>query len=955
MPQASLTAAARTTILLGLTFSDGQLLPQCPVGADAPLVFGPAGLTRYLETFYALGGPTVNRTALRTEQYRQLIRAHLAAQDSPPFYAASFAADTFATAEELLARRDELVAAGYQIWHPPAADCPARLRVVHELEALVVADNDLPLLPGAADNLHLLLSALPERRHPPLRILVNEPRPLLPPGLRRLLERLEAQGEVIVRLPEPEPLAEASDLGRWQAALRRGTPGGTLQGDGSLLLLRAKRETHLAAYIARTLKNTPAYRPGVLLSVRNQTLDNAFAAEGLPTMGVLSASLARPSLQVLKLITAFLWKPYEVARIMEFVSLVAKPLHWLLGQRIATYLADTPGFFGPRWYGMVEGFFRELAEDPAYSDSRIKEIRRQYEHWFGRRRYGRQERVPEFELRQLFNELREWALEERVERRKQDARQQRPAGDHASLLVLAAQAQRALELLDAQPETDFGLLDIERLVRTVYEPAPTPFRPEEQGAPPTILAPASALHLPGQPPLQDLIWWDFIDCSTDYFFHRYYPHERTWLAQHEVQLNGPDTANALALWQAQRPVLQTRRQLVLCLPEAVDGSLVEAHPLLGDLEASFPEGALARITLDIDATALPAVADATGWQLPTFSAVPLRPLAPPVPQLRIERLRTAPPRAQESPTALEDLLYYPHKWVFRHQLAFRGTPLLQIASENRLRGNLSHLFIEQLLNEIRQGKVAPEKTAVQTWIHTNAARLLQREGAVLLEYGQEPERIQFIRTMAYSAWSLVHYIEENGWQIRGSEEILRGELTPMGGQEVQGRADLVLERIRDGQREVAIVDLKWRGKTAFRNLLRNAKDVQLCLYAHFAQHPLVREDTPASPSPARIHTAYYVLRDALMLARDEAAFTRIETVSSPEEAARVQQTTLAKIRATFDWRWEQFAEGIVEIRCAETIGALEDLYLDEPHEARLEMEDGDARFDDYQRLIGLVR
>ncbi|MEM6772508.1 MAG: PD-(D/E)XK nuclease family protein, partial [Bacteroidota bacterium] len=343
------------------------------------------------------------------------------------------------------------------------------------------------------------------------------------------------------------------------------------------------------------------------------------------------------------------------------------------------------------------------------------------------------------------------------------------------------------------------------------------------------------------------------------------------------------------------------------------------------------------------------------WVLPQFAPVPVVPLDRPVAHLHIDRMAEAEPRQKESPTALEDLLYYPHKWVFRHQLELRGTPILSIASENRLRGNLSHLFVERLLNAIKEGVVAPDKTAVQGWVYDNADTLLQREGAVLLEYGQEPERIQFVRTMAYSAWSLVHYINENGWRIRGSEERVMGELEPMGGQEVRGRADLVLEREKDGRFEVAVVDLKWRGKTVFRNLLRNAKDVQLCLYAEFIRQNWTEPGAEPGPQPGTVHTAYYILRDAQMLSRNEMAFANIETESGPETAEVVQAATLKKIRATYNWRWDQFAAGVVEVRCADTLGELEDRYLNEPHDERLEMEQGDARFDDYRSLIGLVR
>lgn len=941
------------TILLGLTFSDAKLLPGLPADNPDYVAMSPAGLIRYLEGFYALGAPAVNREALRTEQYRQVLRRYLEDSGEVPFYAHSFAADAFATAEEILSRRDELLDAGYRLAREAAPGCPPRLRVMHELEAIVLDEEGPGLLAGPADRLQLLLGALPEDRHPRLTIRLNEPEDLLPPGLRRLLARLRELGDHISPLPEPDAPDTSTDLGRWQAALAGAPTGDTLSGDGSLIVLRAARETHLAAYLARLLRDNPAFRPDALLTVRNQTLDNALLAEGLPSMGVLSTSLARPSLQVLKLITAFLWEPIEVQRIMEFVSLVTKPLHWKLAQRIAEHLADTPGFFGPRWFRMTETFFSELDNDPATTKEQAAAFRKQYESWFRRKRYGRDERVPKPDLRLLFNDLREWAFEERSERRKRDARKQRPAGDYAGLLVLAAQAQRALELLEAQPEADLSFLDVERLVRTVYEPAPTQFQPEEQGSLVTSFAPASAAKLPDGRAPEQLVWWDFIEHEPDYFFSRYYPDELAWLKKHEVYPDGPRQRNDRAAWQAVRPVLHTRQRLVLCLPDRVDGTEAEPHPLFGDLEAAFPEGALSKITVNIDTAA---AATIPGLQLPAFAPVPVRPLDRPVPHLHVDRLAEARPREKESPTALEDLLYYPHKWVFRHQLELRGTPILSIASENRLRGNLSHLFIERLLNDIRAGEVEMTKGAVQDWVDRQAQRLLAQEGAVLLEYGQEPERIQFIRTMKYSAWSLVHHLKENGWRIRGSEQRVGGELTPMGGQVVHGRADLVLERERGGQPEVAVVDLKWRGKTVFKNLLRNAKDVQLCLYAEFIRQNIpLEEDDPTYPTPRTVHTAYYVLRDALMLSRNELAFANIETEAGADEAGVVQQEMLKKIRSTFNWRWEQFHEGIVEVRCAETIGHLEDLYLDEPHDERLEMETEDPRFDDYRSLVGLVR
>lgn len=964
------------TIILGLTLSDPKTLPALPGNIAGMTAMSPAGLLRYLERFYALGAPTINREALRTEQYRQLIIAHQAASERVPFYEASFKADQGATAAELLSRRDELLSAGYLLSAAPVKATPDRIAVLHELEALLNDDRyDFQLLPGTTDRLLQLLAALSEKRHPRLSILVNEPRHLLPPGFRRLLTSLEGAGDTVSQLPEPEAPPLDNDLGRWQRklsglkapttaqpslfdALPASSEPVELVGDGSLILLKAERETHLAAYLARLFRDNPKWRPGILLSLRTQTLDNALLTEGLPSLGIPSASLARPSLQVLKLITTFLWEPIEVERVMEFVSLVTKPLHWRLGQRIAEFLADTPGLFGPRWYGMLNSYFAEMEQERGWSKTRLDATRAQYDSWFDRNRYPRDQKVPKPNLRDLLNSLREWALEAYSDSKKKD-KQQPNSQENTGLLVLAAQTQRAMELLDVQPETELSYLDVERLIRTVYEPAPTQFQHKEVGAPDTVFAPASVLKLPEGSAPERVVWWDFIEHEPDYFFSRYYPEELAWLKEKNIQLNGPDQQNELSTWRQLRPVLHARQQLILCLPERVDGSVVEAHPLLGDLEAAFSDGALDRIIVAVDAAGdSPAIL--ADYETPGFVPEPVNPLAGPVPQLQIDRPDAIKERDPETPTALEDLLYYPYKWVFRHQLKLKGRPILSVAGENRLRGNLSHLFIEQLLNQIRADDREYKREEVRKWIDENWYRLLKNEGAILLEYGQEPERVQFVRTMQYAAWSLVHYIQANGWKILGSEKVLAGELERMGGQPVKGRADLVLERTRNGVGEVVVVDLKWRGKTVFKNLLRNAKDVQLCLYAEFV-HQHMEMDTegklsrkPGKP-PQTVHTAYYVLRDALMVARNELAFANIETVAGAEEAGAVQIETLKKIRATANWRWEQFREGVVEVRCQETLGDLEDLYLDLNHDDLLEMEGGDARFDDYRSLIGLVR
>ena len=204
------------TIYLGLTFS-GPVLPAPPADAVGERYLDYMGLLKYLEGFYALGHSGTNRDALRVEQYRQAVETHLEAASATPFYAAAFAADKLATAEELLSRRDELLEAGYPLARQAGDDTPPRIAILHELEDLVLDHtNDYSLLAGPPDRLNRLLAALADRRHPELTVLVHEPRKLLPSGLRRMLDRLGSVGDTVEQLPEPTPAAGTSDLNRWQ-------------------------------------------------------------------------------------------------------------------------------------------------------------------------------------------------------------------------------------------------------------------------------------------------------------------------------------------------------------------------------------------------------------------------------------------------------------------------------------------------------------------------------------------------------------------------------------------------------------------------------------------------------------------------------------------------------------------------------------------------------------------
>ncbi|PHI18377.1 hypothetical protein CEQ90_18185 [Lewinellaceae bacterium SD302] len=919
-------------IRLGLQLNEDSHLPRLENAVLGEQFFTPRAFVQWLEKFYGIQHPPGDVDHLRIEQYRQLCAAYL---ESAPdvFFAASFRADQWATAAELLSRRDELLSAGLRLAVlANSPDLPPRVLALARIEEILQADsNELDLRFGFADRLNLLIAATLAGRHPALDICLHEPEELLPPGLRRLLDSLRVTGSEVTPIPDPEIASTDSDLANWQRKIVSGQKEKlTARADGSLILLYATRETHIAAYLARLLAGNSAWKPALLQPERKQTLNNALTIEGLPDQGVAVSSLARPSLQVLKLVTTFLWEPVDLRRTLEFLNLIVKPFDNHFATRLARSLANSPGLGGPEWNRTVAVYLNETLPKRAGYDSRVNEerIREQYSFWFSRRRYQQGESVPKAEVRALFNFLLNWSRENvnELEGANLTARK-----------TLGAQCKRLVELIDALPESKLSYLETERLVRSVYEPTPTTFQSRQLGHLPSAYHSASIYA-----GVDELIWWDFTEKDSNYFFSRWTTEELAYFVSQHGHLLSPKQKNDRQVWQQLRPLLHSRKRLVLCLSERVDGSEALPHALLGDLEAAFGAEELAKLTVNIDDSGS-AHGILANFVQPVFKPEPIQPLPKPRMQVQLKRPshlttgRAGPSetlqREYETPTSLDKLIYYPHQYVLQYGLRLRPNDLLSVAADNRLLGNLGHRLIESLLEQKMDDHW--DRRQCYDFVDYYVPELLRQEGAVLLEYGREPERVIFTQTMRRAAWSLITLLQDNHWTVKGTELDVEGYFQDS---PFKGRADLILER----GNELAIIDLKWRGKSVFRSLINNREDLQLNLYAE------MMGETPDS-----VHTAYFIISDGIMIARNDQAFQGIDAIAPDEDHAVIQKEILNKLRATYDWRREQLAQGQLEVRTESTSGALDDLYGPVLNDL-LEMKSSDANWDDFRTLIGLL-
>jgi ATP-dependent helicase/nuclease subunit B len=459
-------------------------------------------------------------------------------------------------------------------------------------------------------------------------------------------------------------------------------------------------------------------------------------------------------------------------------------------------------------------------------------------------------------------------------------------------LALFEQAKRLILLLESLPEQErmLSYLQLERIVRSIYEPTQMTFRFAEVGHLPYVYHPAAITKNS-----EKTLWWNFVDNGQNPGFEFWYSTEFYYMNTKGIFPERLEQKNSRLLLQRKQAVLRTEEQLLLVLPDMIDGREVNPHPLWGDLHACFGKS-LEKLSIS------PEKSDADNllsrfYILPENISIQKIPFKKAAHFLEIGN-SSAKLKARETETfsGLDNLLYYPYQWAFRYVLGLHKSSILSVVRQETLKGNLAHSAFEKLFNETKIEDKTWEKSEVYTWMEREIPILIEREAAVMMMYGQEAERRAFINMMKHAAWTLLSAIQNNAWKISGTEMEISGSL---GDQPLKAKADLILLR---GE-ETAVIDLKFSSADRYRKKIKNRDDLQLLIYSRFAAGP---EDWA--------HTAYFIISRAQLLAKNNAAFAEAEALIPDEDFRKVNNAIWEKLITTYLWRIEQIAEGRIEIR-----------------------------------------
>lgn len=813
-------------LIFGLA-CDGRAFPDFPGEGKGVLhaaVVGPSGLIEVLSVQLGLTGPR-SVEAVRIAAYAAKLRASLAAAPDA-FFAASFARDPWASAKTLLGWRDQLVTSGW-------AGRPVGAQRIDELARVEAEGPSLP--PGTADRLCEVMAALADRPHLAIGSLgLVQPRSMLAPPFRRLVDCLEADG-VAVHEPAAPSLGPDNDLQRIQTFLGAGAPR-PLEGDGSFVTVDADTALMAAEALAEWLVagSEQDLAGTVVVSSDGDTalLDRALQARGLPALGQSAPSPWRGALQVLPLAFATCWAPFDAKALLDLLLLPRPPIGRSAARKLARALAREPGTGAAAWGRAWSDLEAELAERFADHPSAGTEIARRLERWREWTTgglYRRADGIPAEAARRIAGRVGQWAIET-------DAGAQDPL-----LLAVAAAARALAQAIDVLGQDPLPALLVERMIEQVLA---------DGAVNPDHLATAGGLRCVQNPaaiwgPVERLVWWDFKGPGERVPTTPWSRAEIAALAAAGCMLEPAPATAARIGWGYANAIRQTRERVLLIRPALSGGEETVSHPLAHQLHP-LTEPAGARIRWSAEQLLDEADHALAGRHLKRDLAHVVSPPQArahwPLSATAIDKLA----ERRESATSFERLVDCQLRWMLLDVLRLSRGRFAELPSSDQLLGNLAHEIANWVL---RPGPVA-DADDILSQVDAVFDTLLSAIAAPL----QQPEfagELAAARTRVPAALAeLARLLRQKGLEVVGTE--LDREAQFPDGLSVLGRLDLLVRHPTEG---LGVIDLKWTKSVKRRRTeLAEGRALQLATYGAIAD-----PDGGAAPG------AYYLLNQRRLI------------------------------------------------------------------------------------------
>lgn len=825
-------------------FLDGPTYPETVSGALASFnsaVCGPAKLLNILETALGVGAPPAGR-AVRVGEYLSKLQM---CDDGNFFFSRSLEVDPWATAQELLELRDQLIAGGWNLGAVPNN---------HKIDALRAVELAGDISLGPAERLIRINSELKRRQKSPIRMLrlASEP-DSLPRLWQQAIENLKALGTVVVPVETQPENSEDTDLQRFKSAYRQTSSAQVISADGSLVLVDADDELQASEFTAAWLASLR--NPEDLVIIRGGdvcVLDEACFRHGLPRIGSQTESPHRSLLQLLPLALELIWSPFDAVRAVEFLSIEGGPIPGSLSWFLRDALKRQPGLGGPLWekaWLSIQSERRLQLERKGVEqhklDESVREDVAEWREWFtplARRNDAIRAAVAETICRRV----EEWAM------RRASVEQ-----THVFYDLAHHHASTLRKILTHYTTRVMTLHQLRSMVESVISEGAVSNFTEAEAAQWTVV------DHPGQiwNAAKTILWWNFVNTSaTSIRRSRWTDSELAALNDCGIAIDTPQqqAKRESAAWRT--ALLNCSERLILIKPRAANGKQITAHPVSDELYAVL--GHAGSLSCKFDASNIFFNETLTVAQ-ETLRRTRVEPRKLPstlrnwsVTPASIKR------REQESFTSIERLLGCSLAWTLEYPAKMRTGINWSISEGERLIGELAHAVIAQLLTESTLWKpVEAAERAIEL-----VDELVPKLASSLLLPGATSQLRKAKDSIRRSVMHLIMLINDAKLTVIAPEAPIEGVFLDG---KLGGSIDLLLETSTNNK---LVLDLKWSHyPRSYKAKLQEGKALQLAAYTSVVA---------GDQADARCLAGFFLLRQSLLYFNSEDIFPKYTFVAS---------------------------------------------------------------------------
>ncbi len=774
---------------------------------------GPETLLRWLETQLGLPVPDFHQADRITE----FASALDAVEDS--VISVSMEMDRWATASELLSRRDELLLAGWD-----ETDSNELPDIVRDLARAAELRNRPLAFPCVATRLLRVLDALSIGQVlPPHECQLYDAPDTWPAVWREVLAKLN-----LVDPQDAMPLAPDGSALRIAQSVVRGAELKSISQDSSFRFVQTRSDSAAVEMVAAVLANEPHKLSSTVICCEDDQLavrlDACLSRIGLPTTGASARSRAHPALQVLPLSLSLCWEPVDPQALLDFLTLPISPIPRKAAARLAYALTQEPGLGSSQWDVAVA----ELCDSENDPEGKRKQ---RLDDWLLCDRTPQGEEISPVQIRSRCGMIAQWA----AGRAEWLSQAEDPDLQMVNALQIAAgQASLLGELAEAQG-TGLSEPQLARLVEEALGGGieTTPCIEADGG--PTLVRSLTEID----DPFDRLIWLGV--GTADARGCRWTTSQLRQLRAAGIDVDdGSRALSARRAAEARGIGFASESFLAVLLPQdfekrwhplwlAIRGLIAEQDlaqtPVFEDLVAAEDGSALEPFVFDCHSRNLePAQKQRPLWHIPS--------------DLLADRQTV-------SASELQDRLGCPLKWTLNYQARLRSSSIAELPDEFQLRGTFCHSILERVFGG---GGELPDVDDAVTQVTAAFDQRLPLDAAPFARSDKHVQRQRLRDELRNATEVLIRTLASGGYRIAGIEVELSGKAF---GKSLKGWIDCVA--VRDNGDEV-VIDFKYGGRSKYYSLLADGQAVQLATYAY-------GRSGGGSAFPA---VAYLVLSDGLL-------------------------------------------------------------------------------------------